>query len=101
MDQGKARESIFGIEIEVPENVDEWSEPEAFGKHLFSRLGVAVNEQLNAKNGAAPNVFFAGRTLGGYDHAAEKSGQGVACATGHVAGKNASAYVAAQAGGNQ
>lgn len=98
MEQGSAREAIFGMEIPVPADVDDWSEPEAFGKHLISRLGVAVNAKLNASAGLAENVFFAGRTLGGYDHAIEKSGNGVACATGYAAGKNASAY-AAEAGG--
>lgn len=99
MEQGKAHEAIFGLDIPVPQNVDDWSEPNVFGRHLFSRLGVSVNEKLNASAGLAENVFFAGRTLGGYDHTTEKSGHGVACATGYVAGRNASEYVAAQAGG--
>ena len=45
------------------------------------------------------NVFFAGRSLGGYDYATEKSGHGVAIATGWQAGLMAAA--AAAAGENQ
>jgi len=37
------------------------------------------------------NVFFAGRSLGGYDYATEKSGHGVAVATGWQAGRMAAA----------
>lgn len=35
------------------------------------------------------NVFFIGKTLGGYDHATEKSGNGVALATACFAARNA------------
>ncbi len=83
--QGKATEAIFGLEIPVPANVDEWSVPELFGNHLVSRLGVETDKSLRNIN--LENVFFAGRTLGGYDYAAEKSGHGVACATGWHAGR--------------
>lgn len=95
--QGHAREAIFGLNIPVPENVDKWTEPEIFGKHLATRLGVRVNSNLQAldANGSIvlKNVFFAGRTLGGYDYASEKSGHGVACATGWMAGKLAAAAI--------
>ena len=37
------------------------------------------------------NVFFAGRSLAGYDFATEKSGHGVALATGWKAGSLAAA----------
>lgn len=84
LDQGKATEAIFGLDIPVPSNVDDWSEPALFGKHLISRLGVSVDKNLQAPS--LSNVYFAGRTLGGYDYAAEKSGHGVACATGWHAG---------------
>lgn len=87
--QGKAKEAIFGLDIPVPENVDEWSEPEVFGKHLVSRLGVKVDNDLRAVDSGLSNVFFAGRTIGGYDQAAEKSGHGVAISTGWYAGRQA------------
>lgn len=88
--QGKATEAVFGLEIPVPANVDEWSVPELFGNHLVSRLGVETDKSLRNIN--LENVFFAGRTLGGYDYAAEKSGHGVACSTGWLAGKLAAEH---------
>lgn len=91
LDAGSAREKIFNIPIPVPANVDEWSEPEIFGSHLVTRLGVKVNKNLNPvdeKNiPILENVHFAGRTLGSYDYASEKSGFGVAAATGWRAGQ--------------
>lgn len=94
LDAGSARESIFNIPIPVPSNVDEWSEPEIFGSHLVTRLGVRVNKNLNPidenNNLILENVYFAGRTLGSYDYASEKSGFGVACASGWRAGQLAS-----------
>lgn len=87
--QGNAHEGVFGLNIPVPADVDDWSEPELFGNHLVSRLGVETGKDLRVKD--LENVYFAGRTLGGYDYAAEKSGHGVACATGWQAGKLAAA----------
>lgn len=99
---GQAKEGIFGLEIPVPENVDEWSSPEIFGKHLVSSLGVKVDGGMRALdkdgNPCLSNVFFAGRTIGGYDYASEKSGHGVAAATGWMAGRMASQCAAKSAG---
>lgn len=91
--EGTAREAIFGLNLPVPPNVDDWSEPEIFGSHFLTSLGVPVNAEmrplisLDGKN--LENVFFAGRTVGGYDYASEKSGHGVALATGWKAGEMA------------
>lgn len=83
--EGKASEAIFGTSLSVPANVDDWSEKEVFGAHLISRLGMKVNNRLQVAG--LDNVYYAGRTLGGYDYAREKSGHGVACATGWQAGR--------------
>lgn len=94
LDAGSARERIFNLPIPVPANVDEWSEPEIFGSHLITRLGVRVNNNLNPidekRIPILENVYFAGRTLGSYDYASEKSGFGVAAASGWRAGELAS-----------
>lgn len=100
LEQGKATEAIFGLDIPVPANVDEWSEPEVFGRHIVSSLGVSVDANMQAKDCALANVFFAGRTLGGYDQAAEKSGHGVAVATGWQAGRQAANLAQKAAGGD-
>lgn len=95
--EGTATESIFNIPLNVPADVDEWTTPEIFGKHLLTSLGIKVNANMQAiEENNTPildNVFFAGRTIGGYDYAAEKSGYGVAIATGLQAGKMAAGYV--------
>lgn len=93
LDPGRARESVLGIDIPVPAEVEALSEADIFGPHRFSRLGVTVNGRMQpvqpqdaAGRPLWDNVFFAGRTVGGYDFALEKSGHGVACATGWQAG---------------
>lgn len=88
--EGRADEAVFGLPIPVPADVEEWSSRDVFGPHLFSRVGVATDANLRPVNEAGEtlinNVFFAGRTLGGYDYAREKSGHGAAIATGWRAG---------------
>jgi glycerol-3-phosphate dehydrogenase len=92
---GKAFESIFAIPVPAPEKQETWSGARFFGRtrHRFASMGVVVNRALQAVDAAGEpllfNVFFAGRTLGGYDFAAEKSGSGVALTTGWFAGGRA------------
>jgi glycerol-3-phosphate dehydrogenase len=92
---GRALETIFRLPVPMPATQEMWSCPSLFGRspHPFARMGVSVDGQLRAvdQGGEAifSNVFFAGRTLGGYDFASEKSGGGVALATGHAAGDRA------------
>jgi len=89
---GEAREAVFKLPLPVPRVQEDWSHPAFFSDkpHPFALMGVPVNEGLQAvgPDGKAlfSNVRFAGRILGGYDYAAEKSGNGVALATGHYAG---------------
>ncbi len=82
---GMAHESIFNIKLETPQDQEAWAEQDPFASHAFTQMGVRVNEKLQpltANNTPlADNVYFAGRSLGGYDFAAEKSGNGVALAT--------------------
>lgn len=95
---GKIRESVFGMEIPVPPGVAAWSEEDVFGNHAFSRMGVSVDGDMRPVGQDAPqarNVFFAGRSIGGYDFSAEKSGHGVAIATGWQAGRAAAAVALA------
>ncbi len=89
---GKAWEAIFKIDLNAPENQEEWSNYSLFGDnpHLFASMGVAVNDKLQPvdKGGdiLLENVHFAGRTVGGYDYSLEKSGNGVALVTAYIAG---------------
>lgn len=92
---GSARESVFKLDIPVPSDVTLWSEPEIFGNHVFSSLGVRVDGEMRPQDHSGQawydNIFFAGRSVGGYDFATEKSGHGVALATGWQAGRMAAA----------
>lgn len=91
--EGNAREAVFGLSLPVPPNVDDWTEPEIFGQHFLTSLGVTVDAEMRpvekSDDQKLENVFFAGRTIGGYDYATEKSGHGVAIATGWKAGEMA------------
>lgn len=108
---GKAREVIFDLPIAAPTDVADWSAPDIFGQHRFTRMGVTVDARLkpvspnvhdtplpapsspDAKCALLDNVHFAGRILAGYDFASEKSGNGVALATGYHAAKQVLHYV--------
>lgn len=87
---GKAWESIFGLSLDAPADTEAWSSPDIFGSSFFASMGVKVNNDLKPLdtegNVTLGNVRFVGRVLGGYDFAAEKSGHGVALATGRYAG---------------
>lgn len=86
---GRAREALFGLELDAPELVEDWSTPNVFDAQPYACLGVRVNPRLNPLDAAGAvlweNVFFAGRSLAGYDFVAEKSGNGVALASGYHA----------------
>ena len=87
---GQAREAIFGLDLGAPDAVTEWSSPDIFSSQPYARLGVRVDTSLRAiaanHSPLWENVFFAGRSLAGYDPVTEKSGNGVALATGYHAG---------------
>ena len=86
---GKAREIIFDQDLGAPAEVTDWSVPNIFDPQPYARLGVRVNSRLNPVSDAGSvlweNVFFAGRSLAGYDFVTEKSGNGVALSTGYHA----------------
>lgn len=90
---GSAQECIFKLPVDGPAVVEDWSAPDIFGQHAFARMGVRANSRLAPLNLSdtnqelLSNVHFAGRILGGYDFASEKSGNGVALATGWHAAK--------------
>ena len=87
---GKAHEAIFGLDLGAPDAVTEWSSPDIFSSQPYARLGVRADASLRAvaadNTPLWENVFFAGRSLAGYDPVTEKNGNGVALATGYHAG---------------
>ncbi len=90
---GRAREMLLNLPVRLPENPDRWSEAEIFGDHAFARAGLSVNSRLVPTDDDGEeiysNVRAAGRILAGCDFAGEKSGNGVALVTGHLAALSA------------
>ncbi|MDR1777136.1 MAG: anaerobic glycerol-3-phosphate dehydrogenase subunit A [Desulfovibrio sp.] len=89
---GSIFERIFHLPVAAPARLADWANERFFSHkpHAFATLGVRVNKELQAvaEDGtvALSNVHFAGSILRGYDFATEKSGSGVAVATGYAAG---------------
>lgn len=98
---GEAREAVFGLPVlqadgaPLPSRPEDWSDQNIFGSHAFASAGVMVNAAMSPLRidgtPALNNVFFAGRSVGGYDFASEKSGNGVAVATARRAALSACA----------
>lgn len=88
-----AKDAIFDIDVNRSIKADEWSVADVFADQPFSSFGVSVSHKMRAtdKNGDEiySNVYFAGRTIGGYDFTKEKSGYGVAIVTGMKAAQEA------------
>lgn len=100
---GRMYEPIFGLEIPVPADQQEWSHQYLFcGKpQPFAAYGVAVNENLQPVDPTGEvllsNVQFIGRSLQGYDFCFEKSGNGVAITTAYHAVKQLDSVLSATA----
>ncbi len=92
----RAWEPIFNLDLPLTPSSPDWSQAELFPtgsvRHGFALLGPLVDARLRPlKIDGSPlcsNVFFIGKTLGGYDDATEKSGNGVALATAWFAAGN-------------
>ena len=88
LEPGKCTEDVLGLTLSVPAETTEWTAPSVFGWQPFACLGVPVTKDLLPGAGGSPfasNVRFAGRIVGGFDPVFEKSGNGVALATGYWA----------------
>jgi glycerol-3-phosphate dehydrogenase subunit B len=92
-DREAVREPVFDCHVPHPADRYDWFDEAVFGDHAFAAFGVTTDASLRPLDGSgAPefdNLRAAGGVLGGYDHAAEKSGSGVSIATGYAAGRNA------------
>ncbi|MEN6411405.1 MAG: anaerobic glycerol-3-phosphate dehydrogenase subunit GlpB [Veillonellales bacterium] len=88
---GQAIEPIFNLPVEAPAKQEEWGNRQLFSpeKQSFAKIGITVDNKMRplAPNGsiAIENIFIAGRNLRGYDFCFEKSGNGVALASGYQA----------------
>lgn len=86
IEPARGRESILGLSFVLPTETAELTSQNMFDPQAFAMLGVPVTDTLEPSlDGISPyvtNVRCAGRLLGGFDSVFEKSGNGVALATG-------------------
>ncbi|WP_236639257.1 anaerobic glycerol-3-phosphate dehydrogenase subunit GlpB [Pelosinus sp. UFO1] len=88
---GKVIEPIFNLPVEAPEDHEMWANYSLFSNEAqpFAKLGLEVDEKMRPLDADGKvilnNVFVAGRNLRGYDYSFEKSGNGVAIASGYQA----------------
>jgi glycerol-3-phosphate dehydrogenase subunit B len=93
---GRLQETVFDLPVEGPADRTAWYRGEFLGREPqpISLVGVRTNQRLQALGAAArpvDNVFVAGSTLPSSDPTREKSGEGVALATGWKAAMEAMA----------
>ncbi len=88
---GKVIEPIFNLPVEAPTDHELWANYSLFSSEAqpFAKLGLDVDEKMRPLDADGKvllnNVFVAGRNLRGYDFSFEKSGNGVAIASGYQA----------------
>lgn len=88
---GEVKEPIFNIPIQVPIAQENWSNLKLFSnkKQPFATIGITVDNKMRPLDMQGKvlieNVFVVGRNLQGYDFCFEKSGNGVALASGYQA----------------
>lgn len=89
---GAACEPIFKLPLAGDMDQGNWGDLKLFAAHgqPFAQIGIQVNDNFqpadNNGNVLVSNLFVAGRNLPGYDYCLEKSGNGVAMASGYHAG---------------
>ncbi|MGH7776695.1 MAG: anaerobic glycerol-3-phosphate dehydrogenase subunit GlpB [Candidatus Dormibacterales bacterium] len=94
---GEVVEEVAGLPVEVPAGPSEsWFERGFLDREgqAAARMGLRVDRALHPLEGGRPalqGVFAAGGLLAGADRAAEKSADGIACASGYLAGVGAAA----------
>ncbi|HLU32288.1 MAG TPA: anaerobic glycerol-3-phosphate dehydrogenase subunit GlpA [Acidimicrobiia bacterium] len=83
---GALREVVAGLEVSGPNSRAGWFGPQTHpGGHAVYRAGVRPGPDLSAADG----IYVAGGLLAGADPIEEESLEGIALATGWVAGRNA------------
>lgn len=94
----KIEETLLHLPLSYPEQRKEWFNRNLLGLsgQPFNRMGIAVDENLQPVNAAGKviykNLFAAGGIIGHSDSMMEKSGGGIALATGYLAGELAAKY---------
>ena len=88
-------EPIFNLPVAAPGDHEQWANAELFSNEPqpFAKIGVVVDEKMRPLDGdgkvVLSNVYVAGKNLQGYDYCFDKSGNGVALASGYQAAMSA------------
>ena len=88
---GHVIEPIFNLPVSAPSDHELWANADLFSSspQPFAKIGINVDEKMRPLDAdgqvALDNVFVIGRNLQGYDFCFEKSGNGVALASGYQA----------------
>lgn len=94
----KIVETLLNLPLSYPEKRKDWFNSNLLGLlgQPFNRVGITVDANLQPVNVAGKvvykNLFAAGGIIGHSDSMAEKSGGGIALATGYLAGELAAKY---------
>ena len=98
-DRGKIYETLLDLPVNHPKNRGEWFNPRILAAtgQPFNRFGVEVDQNLQPVDHQGQviysNLFAAGGIIAQADSMSEKSGGGVAIATGYVAGTLAASVI--------
>ena len=76
-------EPVFGIDVDFPEDRNEWCNPDFFGKQNYAGYGVRTDDSFRAeKDGRVlENLYVIGSEIGGCNPLYEGSGAGIAILT--------------------
>lgn len=90
------REPVVGCHVPQPDSRSGWTRADPLGDHALASMGVRVDESARPLTAdgepVLENLFAAGAILGGHDGAGEGSRDGVALASGRVAGTRAAEH---------
>ena len=90
--RSKLKEPLFDLPVSFPKKRSDWFEKFFFDPsgHPINKAGIEIDDELRPiEDGKKPifeNLFVTGAELAGFDAIREKSGGGVAIASGHKAG---------------
>lgn len=90
-DPSTIAEPVFDCHVDQADDRSGWFADEFLGDHPYARYGLAVDDAFRPLDGDGErefdNLSAVGRIIGGFDYTGERSGDGVAIATGYEVGR--------------
>lgn len=80
---GEFREPVFGLDVDYPQDRNDWYDPDFFAKQNYIGVGVKTDGAFHPSiaGRVVENLYVAGSEVGGCNSLAEGSGAGVAIMT--------------------